>query len=134
MASLSVRHNVSLPGSLAERVEIRRCAHSETFATIQLAAWEPRKEKPSIVVDTNQVFIEKLLMSGGVFAIETGGGTAEKIFVIAYTRGIPRLVLELSTKGSVRFNLKTESLEVLIASREEEPKYYRFSSVTNPVR
>jgi len=75
-----------IPTKRLLRVEIRSCMPGLT-ENLQFVAWENGATKPSLVLTTSDETIVQLVMSGGVFVIETTGGSHSDVFVILYDGG-----------------------------------------------
>ncbi len=105
------------PTNSLQRLEIRSCLPGET-ENLQFVVWENNATKPSIVATTSDEAIVQIAMSGGVFVIETTGGSRDFLFVIVYEGGTsfrngkPRIALQAVTKG--RAAIRTSQTRVSV--------------------
>lgn len=95
------------------RVEVRQCEPGYA-ETIQLVAWRSGERKPALVINTYDFGVIQAAARGNLFIIETGGATRNQVFVIAYERGEPKLVLKRVTKGTARIIVNGSAVELVI--------------------
>lgn len=102
-----------VPNSQLARVEIRQCS-TEDSATIQLVAWRTGSGTPSLILNTADFGVVQATARANIFVVETGGATRDQVFVIAYTRGEPKMVLKRSTKGAARITIARSAVDLVI--------------------
>ena len=112
----------------AARVEVRRCGAGRLpIAFLQLCGLALNKEKPEFVLDTGHIGISQLAMTTAAVGVVTFGGTVDQIFVIVFEKGVPRLVLRRTTKGTAELRTAEDALTVVIREGNAAPKTFRFS-------
>jgi hypothetical protein len=99
------------PASSLARVEIRQCQPSEN---LQIVAWETDGKSPALVVDTTDFTIVQAAARRNVFVIETTGGSRDRVYVIVYQNGKPKVELMQVTRGSSKIELQPEFVETTI--------------------
>jgi hypothetical protein len=113
------------------RVEIRSCMPGET-ENLQFVAWENGAMKPSLVLTTSDETIVQLVLSGGVFVIETGGGSHSFVFVIVYDGGTsfrdvkPRLAHQAVTKGGLVVKTEVDKVSIDYPTLGGEPRHFEY--------
>jgi hypothetical protein len=115
------------------RLEIRSCMPGET-ENLQFVGWEGGATKPSLILTTSDETIVQIVMSGGVFVIETTGGSHDTVFAIVYEggksfrTGKPRVALQAVTKGSLM--ITTNPNRVLIDYPDLRGEHQHFEYAT----
>ena len=79
------------------RVEVRQCSPEEGYK-LQLVAWPLGQSAHPLVVDTPRAAITQMTAWENLFYIEMPGPGAP-IYVIGYDKGIPRLLLQGTSRG-----------------------------------
>jgi len=102
-----------IPNSQLARIEIRQCS-LEDSARIQLVAWRSGKDTPAFVLNTDDFGVVQSAARANTFIIETGGATRDQVFVIVYTRGEPKIVLQRSTRGSASIKINKSTVDLII--------------------
>lgn len=102
-----------IPIDETARVELRRCAETESGA-LQIAAWEAKASKPSLVIDTTDFTIVQTASRQNIYVIETTGGPRDRIYVVLYEKGKPTLKLQRVTRGTATITMTRDSLELVI--------------------
>lgn len=110
---LSTEFVYKAPNALLARVEIRQCDPGYS-ATIQLVAWRSGEATPALVINTYDFGVVQAAARANVFVVETGGATRNQVFVIAYERGEPKLVLKRVTKGTARISMDGSVVDLVI--------------------
>jgi len=95
------------------RVEIRQC--ETPSGTLQLLAWEPRATSPTLVIDTTDLTIVQSVARGNTYVIETTGGPRDRVYVIQYEDGRPKLRLMRVTKGTATITVGQDSIQLVIS-------------------
>jgi hypothetical protein len=97
------------------RVEIRQCG-PETAGSIQIVAWTSGKSAaPALVVDTGDFGVVQTVARANVFVVETGGATRDRVFIIVYEGGQPKVAMQRTTRGTASVRVDRTSLDVEIA-------------------
>jgi hypothetical protein len=84
------------PIAALARVEVKRCSENEV---LKIAAWSDGATEPALVIDTTDFTIVQTYMRGVVFLVETTGGPRNRVYVIRYEQGKPRLAIERVSRG-----------------------------------
>lgn len=122
-----------VPTNQLLRVEIRSCMPGAT-ENLQFVAWENGAVKPSLVVTTPDETIVQLAMSGGVFVVETSGGSHDTVFVIVYEgaksfrSGKPKLALQAVTKGRVVITTSTDKVFIDYPDFRKEQHHLEYTT------
>ncbi len=111
VAVLSGGVNGCGPNGRRARIEVRRCIGS---GGLQLVALSSAPSARALVIDTGQDFVVQSLVRDKIAIVETGGGTTDRVFVIAYESGRPRLRLKQNTKASAHISTKPERIDLVI--------------------
>lgn len=104
---------IEVPLEATPRVEVRRCADDGTDA-LQIAAWEAKAAKPSLVINTTDFTIVQMAARQNLYLIETTGGPRDRIYVILFENGKPVLKLQRVTKGTAQITMLRDSIDVVI--------------------
>jgi hypothetical protein len=78
-----------------ERFELRECG------TLQVHAFERGKGSASLQVDTGESYPPYLFHLSNVLAFQALGGSSDHVYVFAFEKGRPRLVLKMATKDII---------------------------------
>jgi hypothetical protein len=105
-----------LPRQKLARIEVRNC-RVEDWGFLQIAAWNSDASEPSLVVDTKRSTIERLVMAGNVFVLETAGASSNVVQVVVYQSGRPQLVFSDATRGEV--HIETTWQKVIVRRPQE---------------
>ena len=100
------------PVSDLPRVEIRQCG---SFEALQIVAWEARSKVPALIVDTTDFTVVQSIARRNFYLIETTGGPRDRIYIIVFEKGKPRLALNRVTKGSAAVTINETYCEVVIS-------------------
>jgi hypothetical protein len=106
------------------RVEVRKCGPGES---LKIICWAKNAQAPDLIVDTTDFTIVQSVMLGLITVIETTGGPRNRLFVIDYDRGKPKLALKFVSKAQAE--LATRMGEIRIAIEESgtgQIKHFRF--------
>jgi hypothetical protein len=107
------------------RVEVRRCGPGES---LKIICWEKNAQEPDLVIDTTDFTIVQSVMLGRVTVIETTGGPRNRLFVVDYDHGKPKLALKFVSKAQAE--IVTRIGEIRIAVEESgtgQIKHFRFT-------
>jgi len=107
------------------RVEVRNCP-SENHVSLQIAAWNEDADRPSVLVDTMGVAIQRVVMEGNVFVLETAGASNNIFHVVIYDRGKPRLVFHDATRGDVRIETTWQKVTIRWPQKDAPDRVYEF--------
>jgi hypothetical protein len=119
------------PTFLNPRVEIRKCNFEGSIGGfIQLAAWSKGARTPSLLLETDQISLGQVVMSGRVAVIETTGETANRIFVIVFENWIPKLALKRITKGALNIHSSTKKVIIEIEGPGGRLESHAFSAAS----
>jgi len=93
-----------------ERFELRECG------SLQVHAFERGKESPSLRIDTGDEYPPYLFHLSNILVFQSIGGASDHVYVFAFEKGRPRLVLQMATKDviSVSVNKDQRAVTVLI--------------------
>jgi hypothetical protein len=119
-----------IPGASRDRlarVEVRNC-RLEGHASLQIAAWSEGAIRPDLLVHTNGIVIQRAVIDGNVFVLETEGASNNIFHVVIYDRGKPRLVFHDATRADVR--IETTGQRVIIRWPQEKApdRVYEFQT------
>ena len=82
------------------RVEVRRCG-VDRGEGLQILAWQAgTRAAPILVIDTHGFGVVQTFSRDNIFLIETANGARNRVFVIQYESGTPKLVVNQVTKGT----------------------------------
>ena len=95
------------------RVEVRRCEGDGTYA-LQIAGWEARAAKPSLLINTTDFTIVQTAARQNLYLIETTGGPRDRVYVIVFENGKPILKLQRVTRGTARITMQRDSLDLVV--------------------
>jgi TonB family protein len=102
------------PSSQLARVEVRQCSPEEGYK-IQVVAWPSGRQQSPLVIDTHGGFgVTQAVASANIFVIEIGGGMADRVFVVGYENGKPKLLQQGVTTESAEVKTSAKALDLLI--------------------
>lgn len=101
------------PLAKTPRVELRQCGENVVEA-LQIAAWESNASSPSLVIDTTDFTVVQTAARQNIYVIETTGGPRDRIYVILYESGKPKLQLQRVTRGTAKITMTRDLLEMEI--------------------
>lgn len=107
------------------RVEIRNC-RLDNHAALQIAAWNEDAVHPSLLADTYGITIQRVVMDGNVFVLETAGASNNIFHVVIYDRGKPRLVFHDATRADVRVETTGEKVILRWPQGDAPARVYEF--------
>lgn len=113
------------PVSNLPRVEIRQCGSEEA---LQIVAWEAKATKPALIIDTTDFTVVQSIARKNLYVIETTGGARDRVYVINFEKGKPRLVLRRITKGTAAVTVNEKYCEIVISgiyAGDAEPRTER---------
>lgn len=90
----TLRHEQS--ANVQARIDVVRC--SDTRSLHIMGFGNGKNTAPLWSVDTHDQFIAQILTKGTVAAIQTGGGTTSRIWVVKFDNGVPRMIWRAVTK------------------------------------
>lgn len=108
------------------RVEIRQCG---TFEVLQIVAWEANSRLPSLILDTTDFTVVQSIARKNLYLIETTGGARNRIYIIVFEKGKPRLALKRVTKGTAKLTIGERHCEVVISgiyAGDAEPRTEKY--------
>jgi hypothetical protein len=107
------------------RVEVRNCRFKD-HAALQIAAWNEEAIRPNLMVHTQGITLQRVVLSGNVFVLETAGASNNIFHVVIYDRGKPRLAFHDATREDVRIETSAQSVIVRWPQREGRDRVYEF--------
>jgi hypothetical protein len=117
-----------------ERVEIRRCFPKDVFGPLQIAAWSRHDAAPRLIVETSDVIVTQLASVRGVVVVQLSHETTDVVRVIAYERGVPRLMLEEPVKRTVAVVAREDAVSVEFVDAGHKRRQYTFKAAESERR
>ena len=112
-----------VPTEKLRRVELRTCAAG---GDIQVVAWQDKADGPTLVLDSERTTVVQLVMSHNVFLLQTAGGTADRIQVIIYEDGVPRIGFDRFTRNEPEIRLTTHRLHMDLPDGKGRIEHFTF--------
>jgi hypothetical protein len=95
-----MRETAAVGPDTRERFELRECGG------LQVHAFERGNESPSLRVDTGDVYPPYLFHLSNILAFQSLGGASDHVYVFAFEKGKPRLVLQMATKDAISVSVQ----------------------------
>ena len=93
------------------RIEVRRCGSNES---LKIMCWSRNARDPDLVIDTTDFTIVQSVMSGRIAVIETTGGPRNRLFVIEYNSGGPKLAMKHVSKTQAEIEARYGELRISV--------------------
>jgi hypothetical protein len=109
-----------LPVTTAEgaaRIEIRQCPDSGY--ALQYVGWRSNATSPSLIIGTVDQGLTQMAQTGNAFVFQSGGGASERVYVIVFENGEPKLVAQEVTRDYAEIDLDYYRLRVKVSLMDQ---------------